>query len=164
MSHFAVPLSMFCISVLNYILSCIKSVTFGHVPTVSTDGSPHTHQTFALLTPLSSTAQQQSTQLHCPDRCKCWKVSSVERTICLTTAPWWCHKLQYFYPCLLEKIIKCIITEKCGKWMLYPSVLVVDWVLLNHTIEYTKEKWKWLTDGSRAWLAVMIRCGQVFMM
>ena len=29
-----------CSSVLNYILSCIKSVTFGHVPTVSTDGSP----------------------------------------------------------------------------------------------------------------------------
>ena len=112
MSHFAVPLSMFCISVLNYILSCIKSVTFGHVPTVSTDGSPHTHQTFALLTPLSSTAQH-STQLHSSHRCKVERVLSVEWAT--AWPPWWCHKLQYFHPTrnpwLPGKIIKCVMTE-----------------------------------------------------
>ena len=155
MSHFAVPLSMFCISVLNYILSCIKSVTFGHVPTVSTDGSPHTHQTFALLTPLSSTAQHTAPLLGSVEMLKGFWVLSEQLldhrgdVVCnISTRP---------YPWLPGKIIKSMMTEK--KECITPRSCLTK--PLNIC---TKERWKWLTDGSRAWLAVMIRCGQVFMM
>lgn len=54
--------------------------------------------------------------------------------------------------------------RKYKKKRMHNPTVLVDSVLLNQTIECTREKWKWLTDGSRAWLAVMIRCGQVFMM